>query len=348
VSGAPCRACSWSHRLLLAAGLVIAFATPAAWGHPLSPGLLQLEELAGGRYAVLWKVPTATYDAVRLSPQLPARCQELDAPAKSDDGVAIVATWVVDCGTPGLAGESLRIRGLEQSSTDVLVSVIGLHAPPLNVVLSSVATAYVVPATPHLRQVFVSYGQLGIEHILTGYDHVLFVVALTLLVGTLLVGTLRRLLIAVTGFTLGHSLTLSLATLDLIHLPAPPIEAMIAGSIVVLAAEVAVRGRRDTLIVRAPWLVTTIFGLFHGLGFAGALREIGLPHAATVPALAAFNIGVELGQLGIVCACLLLGVIVRRLSALEPLRDARLAAYPIGLIAAFWTIERVVAALSFH
>jgi hydrogenase/urease accessory protein HupE len=328
--------------LPLAMGFTLFFAsTPEAQAHPLSPGLLQLEELAGGRYAVLWKVPSATYDAVRLEPRLPARCHELDPAARTDNGIASISTWVVDCGAPGLAGESIRIRGLEQSSTDVLVTVIGLHGPPLHVVLSSVATTYTVPATPHLRQVFSSYGQLGVEHILTGYDHVLFVVALTLLVVTL-----RRLLIAVTGFTLGHSLTLSLATLDVIHVPAPPIEAMIAGSIVVLAAEVAARGRRDTLIVRAPWLVTTIFGLFHGLGFAGALREIGLPHAATVPALAAFNIGVEVGQLGIVCACLLVGVLLRRLTALAPLLDVRLAAYPIGLIAAFWTIERVVTALA--
>jgi len=147
----------------------------------------------------------------------------------------------------------------------VLVSIVGASGAPLHAVLSSTTTAYAVPATPRLRQVFASYGALGVEHILTGYDHVLFVVALTLLVGTL-----RGLLIAVTGFTLGHSLTLSLATFDVIHIPSPPIEAMIAGSIVVLAAEVAAPGRRDTLVVRAPWLVTTIFGLFHGLGFAGA------------------------------------------------------------------------------
>jgi len=249
--------------------------------------------------------------------------------------------WVLDCSPSGLAAGAVRIVGLEQSSNDVLVSIVGASGAPLHAVLSSTTTAYAVPATPRLRQVFASYGALGVEHILTGYDHVLFVVALTLLVGTL-----RGLLIAVTGFTLGHSLTLSLATFDVIHVPSPPIEAMIAGSIVVLAAEVAAPGRRDTLVVRAPWVVTTIFGLFHGLGFAGALREIGLPNAATVPALAAFNIGVEVGQLGIVCACVLLGALLRRVRAIESLRDARLAAYPIGLIAAFWTIERVATALS--
>jgi hydrogenase/urease accessory protein HupE len=326
--------------LITAAAAMLAPAPPAAWAHPLSPGLLQLEELGGGRYAVLWKVPSTTYDAVRLVPQLPPRCHELEAPATRDAGVASITTWVVDCGASGLAGASIRIVGLEESSNDVLVSVIGVRGEPLHAVLSSTAPAYQVPATPSLHQVFLSYGQLGVEHILTGYDHLLFVVALTLLVGTL-----RRLLIAITGFTLGHSLTLSLATLNVLDVPAPPIEAMIAGSIVVLAHEIAARGRRDTLVVRAPWLVTTIFGLFHGLGFAGALREIGLPHAATIPALAAFNVGVELGQVGIVCACLLLGFIVRRLRAFETLRDARLAAYPIGLMAAFWTIERVVAAL---
>jgi hypothetical protein len=267
--------------------------------------LLQLEEIGAGRYAVLWKVPSTTYDPVRLVPQLPQSCRELDAPATSDAGVASITTWVVECGPSGLAGGAVRIVGLEQSSNDVLVSIVGASGAPLHAVLSSTTTAYAVPATPRLRQVFASYGALGVEHILTGYD-----------------------------------------TFDVIHVPSPPIEAMIAGSIVVLAAEVAAPGRRDTLVVRAPWVVTTIFGLFHGLGFAGALREIGLPNAATVPALAAFNIGVKVGQLGIVCACVLLGALLRRVRAIESLRDARLAAYPIGLIAAFWTIERVATALS--
>jgi hydrogenase/urease accessory protein HupE len=277
---------------------------------------------------------------VRLVPQLPSRCRDVDAPSTTDTGVAHIVTWIADCGASGIAGEGIRIVGIEQSSIDVLVSVTGASGPPLHAVLNAATTAWMVPATPQLGEVLASYGALGVEHMLTGYDHVLFVVALTLLVGTL-----RRLVIAVTGFTLGHSLTLSLATLDLLRVPTAPIEAMIAASIVLLAAEVAARGRRATLVARVPFIVTSIFGLLHGVGFAGALREIGLPQAATVPALAAFNVGVEVGQLGVVGACLLLGVVIRRVAAFELLRDVRLAAYPIGLVAAFWTIERVVAAL---
>jgi hydrogenase/urease accessory protein HupE len=323
-------------RVALACSLVAAGST---FAHPLSPGLLQLEELGGGRYSVLWKLPATSFDAVRLVPDLPATCHDAAEPTTTDTGVAILTRWIVDCGDADLAGGTVRVVGLEQSSNDVLLSIVSSRGARLTAVLTASVPAYTVPSVPGLGRVLTDYGALGVRHILTGYDHVLFVIALTLLVGRL-----RDLAIAVTGFTLGHSLTLSLATLNLVQIAPAPVEALIAASIVVLAAEVAARGYRTTLVTRAPWLVTAIFGLFHGLGFAGALREIGLPYRQTVPALAAFNVGVELGQLGIVCVCLAIGALLRRVRAPQALRDARLAAYAIGVLAAFWTFERIVVA----
>jgi hydrogenase/urease accessory protein HupE len=311
-----------------------------AVAHPLAPGLLQLEELGAGRYAVIWKVPSSSFDTERLVPQLPAACRDLVSPTTTDVGTAFVTSSIVDCGPAGLAGTTLQVLGLEQSSVDVLLSVIPARGATVHAVLSASAASYALPAASSLPAVLRGYAALGVHHILTGYDHLLFVVALTLLVASR-----RELLIAVTGFTLGHSLTLSLATLNLVQVPAAPIEALIAASIVVLAAEVAAHRPCQTLPTRAPWLVTTLFGFLHGLGFAGALREIGLPQDATVPALAAFNLGVELGQLGIVAVCLAVRALLRRVPATAPLRDGRLVAYPIGLLAAFWTCQRVVLAL---
>lgn len=312
---------------------------PAA-AHPLAPALLRVQELGNGRYAVLWKASTTTYDPVQLIPQLPRRCKEISEPEVLDDGASTVATWSVDCGPEGIAGGRIDIVGLDRSSIDVLVSIASANGDTHNTVLSaSAGTYYVVPERPGLGSTLRDYAQLGIEHILTGYDHLLFVLALTVMITAP-----RRLIIAVTGFTLGHSVTLSAAALGAINVPSAPVEALIAASILVLAVEIAQRGR-TTLTSKLPWLVTGAFGLLHGLGFAGALREIGLPQGATIPALAGFNAGVEIGQLAVVCLALVAGALLARAPA--ALRDPRLAAYPIGFLAAFWTIDRTLTALAF-
>jgi opacity protein-like surface antigen len=188
-----------------------------------------------------------------------------------------------------------------------------------------------------LGEVAWAYLVLGVEHILGGIDHLLFVLALLLIVR----GSLR-IVATITAFTLAHSITLVAATLGWIHMPGPPVEAIIALSIVFVAAEVVhgLRGK-PALTARSPWVVAFSFGLLHGLGFAGALAEVGLPQKAIPVALLMFNVGVEVGQLVFVAAALLLGVLFVKLVTVRPAWTTGLVAYGIGSVAAFWTVERV-------
>ena len=184
-----------------------------------------------------------------------------------------------------------------------------------------------------------TYTALGIEHILTGFDHLCFVLALVLLVSGH-----RRLFWTVTAFTLAHSLTLALATLGVVHVPRPPVEATIALSIVFVASEIIQKHRgREGLAARQPWLVAFAFGLLHGLGFAGALAEIGLPQNSIPLALLFFNIGVEVGQLLFIAGVLAVARVLTLIAAndIQLRRAAQVPAYLIGGIASYWTIERV-------
>jgi hydrogenase/urease accessory protein HupE len=196
-------------------------------------------------------------------------------------------------------------------------------------------------ATPGAFEVVRTYTLLGIEHILTGFDHLLFVLALILIVR----GT-RRLLVTITAFTIAHSITLALATLGVVHIPGPPVEATIALSIVFVAAEILrLRQGRESLASRKPWIVAFTFGLLHGLGFAGALAEVGLPQKSIPLALLFFNVGVEIGQLLFISAVFALTAAARRAwrGRPTPAWGGALASYVIGGMASFWLVERIAA-----
>jgi hypothetical protein len=184
-----------------------------------------------------------------------------------------------------------------------------------------------------------AYGLLGEEHILGGIDHLLFVLGLLFLVGLR-----RRLVLTITAFTVAHSLTLALSALDLLTLRPPPVEAVIALSIMLVAAEAL--HDKPTVSRRWPALVALIFGLVHGLGFAGALKEIGLPENHLTVALLTFNLGVEFGQLMVVALAAGLAWALRRWLPAghpAPLRARVAVLYGIGALAAFWTLERTAA-----
>ena len=181
------------------------------------------------------------------------------------------------------------------------------------------------------------YLQLGFTHIWSGIDHLLYVFGLVLLVRT------PRLLIkTITGFTLAHSVSLAAASLGYVNIPPAPVEAVIALSIVYIAVELLrVREGQPSLAARAPWLVSMSIGLLHGLGFAGALAEVGLPAGAIPQALLLFNIGIEIGQITFVALVLAAGdALIRYLPRLTTsLRWV--PPYAIGSFASFWVIERI-------
>ena len=331
-------------RLLCAAVACVAsilVLTGHAAAHPLTPAFLEVEERADGRLAVTWKTTLSQLPGVVLKPQLPAGCLAEGNPTQTLCGTAVVEHWSARCGESGLAGHEIAIDGLRDSKTDALLRVALADGRTVQAILRPDAPSLVVPVQPTKLGVLRDYGRLGIEHILTGPDHLLFVLGLLLLVA----GPLM-LLKTVTAFTVGHSITLSLAVLGLAKLPPDPIEIGIAASVLLLAVELTRRdAARASLMRRLPWLLAGLFGLLHGLGFAGALSEVGLPEGEIPLALAAFNLGIEIGQLVFVAAVVTLAEGLRRAAGVRPAWLELGSAYVMGSLAAMWCIERSVAML---
>lgn len=311
--------------------------TAAVLAHEVRPAYLELRETAPGTYDVLWKVP-ALGDQRRLSldVQFPMDTRCLVEPHGSFAGGAYIERWRIQR-PGGLARQAVVIQGLAATKVDVLVRLTDRRGVTQTARATPDFPSVTLEASASRWNVAGTYGVLGVEHILFGFDHLLFVLALLLLVNgwTRLVGT-------ITAFTLAHSLSLVLATLGWVRVPAPPVEACIALSIVFVAAEILHRrSGKPGLTERQPWIVAFGFGLLHGLGFAGALSEVGLPAHAIPMALLFFNLGVEAGQLLFVIASLGLMTAVRPLILTLP-RLIRLSPpYAIGAVAMFWVFERV-------
>ncbi len=305
----------------------------------MRPGYLEIRESAPDTYDVLWKVP-ALGDNMRLGLYL-RFADDVDMvtePVVGFFGNAHIQRMRIHR-QGGLTGSSVTIDGLDATFTDVLLRLERADGTEITHRLTPAAPSYLIEAEPRRGQVALTYFALGVEHILSGVDHLLFVLALLMVV----VGW-RKLVGTITAFTVAHSITLALAALGFVHVPGPPVEAVIALSIVFVAAEI-IRGRRGDsgLTARMPWIVAFTFGLLHGFGFAGALSEIGLPQSAIPLALFTFNVGVEAGQLLFVGAVLASYLIVHRIQLTPPDWAWPIPAYVIGGIAAYWMIERVAA-----
>ncbi len=327
--------------------LVLALAAPASHAHEVRPGYLQVQEVSADVYDVLWKVPARGEYRLSLYVRLPDSCQ-----GKPSHGTfvadAFVERWQAKC-PGGLVGKTLGIDGLSATRTDVLARVERLDGTTQTVRLTPEQVSFVVTAAPGRLEVAKTYFVLGVEHILLGIDHLLFVLGLLFLVGSW-----RRLVATVTAFTVAHSITLAAATLGWVHVSQAPVEAVIALSVMFVAAEIlhAAQGKPG-LAARAPWVVAFVFGLLHGFGFAGALRGVGLPEKDVPLALLMFNVGVEVGQLmfiaGVVALFSLLTRLIRRRTSGEhgPWYTESMirtpVAYVVGSLAAFWVVQRVVA-----
>jgi hydrogenase/urease accessory protein HupE len=318
--------------LLLCTGL-----SNLAQTHELQPSSMEVRQLTSERFEVIWRAPVYYRKKHPAQLQLPDTWKTVGQPSIRQLPDAALHRHVVDVPGGVINNAVIRFAGLESTITDVFARFVWLDG--------SETTAIARPSQPWIKiiaqrsawQVAWDYTVLGVDHILSGFDHLTFVLALLLIVSGL-----RRLLVTVTSFTLAHSITLAAATLGVLWVPGPPVEAVIALSILFLASElVKVNSGLPSLTARYPWVVAFTFGLLHGFGFAGALGEVGLPQNEVPLALLMFNVGVELGQLLFIAIILSITLLVKRLHREWPSWVRQVPAYGIGGIAAFWLIERI-------
>ena len=323
-------------------GLALLFSAQITGAHESRPLYVEIVEKAPNAFVVTWKIPPSALSVTSPVVVMPGVCTASASPS----GTRLVKRQLFRCKND-LSGERIHIEFPRYNpSISTLFRLQRLSGENHTAIQGPKEPAWIVPDKEGSVPVAKEYATLGIEHILKGYDHLLFVACLVLIAGSW-----RRILITVTGFTIAHSITLALAALNMVRVPVPPVEAAIALSIVFLATEIA-RERRDTLTWRYPIAVAGSFGLLHGFGFASVLNEIGLPQTEIPIALLFFNLGVEAGQVlfvallvGVAAALTAFGVICRNSGiggqGIIPVRFARPAAYLAGSLAAYWMIDRV-------
>ena len=319
--------------------LLLLLLSSPAMAHDARPAYLEVRQTSPTRYDLLWRIPVTAGMPLPVMLRLPEGVQNVTEPSIRTLSDSLVERRVVEAPS-GLSGQRIEFPGLQGTIADVLVRVQPLGGEmTTTLVRSSQPWVDIAAPTGGAFAVFAAFVGHGVAHILFGYDHLLFVLALMLIVRNT-----RALVLTVTAFTVAHSITLALAALGVVHVPGPPVEAAIAFSIVLVAAEILrMRAGQPSLTANRPWLIAFCFGLLHGFGFAGALSEIGLPSAELPLALFGFNIGVELGQLAFIAAVLALVALARKVRVLDAVTElsARWAPYAIGSLAAFWFVERV-------
>jgi hydrogenase/urease accessory protein HupE len=327
-------------RLIVALAMLLAVAAPGR-ADEFKPGYLQLTQIDRDVYDVLWKIPAINeLTTLKVRPQFPdGTVMVSDVRSTYARGIA-VQRWRIRV-PGGLDGKTILFSQLSETRIDVLARLVRLDGTVQLERILPVGARFLVRSSPGQLEVVKTYTVLGVEHILTGFDHLLYVLAMLMLVSGW-----RRIVATMSAFTATHSLTLTAATLGWVHVPQPPVEACIALSIVFVAREI-VQGHRGRagLTARWPWAVSFTFGLMHGFGFAGALAQVGLPAGAIPAALLFFNVGVELGQLMFVAAVLASIAAARSLAQRcqfhQPDWLLRAGPYAIGGLASFWFVARV-------
>lgn len=330
--------CHFLLSIIFAMLAFLTFATPLS-AHETRPAYLEINESSPGWYSVLWRTPVLSGMRLPVVLKFPDDVRDINEPVVQELADSVVERRLIESSEGTLDGRRIDFIGLQGTITDVLVRMQTLDG--------AYSTTLVRPSQPWI-EISISKGPLalagayivhGVEHILFGVDHLLFVLALVLIVRSY-----RVLLFTITSFTIAHSITLALATLGVVQVPRPPLEAAIALSILLIAVEIIRRERgQSSMTAKWPWVVAFSFGLLHGFGFASALTSIGLPQTDIPLALFTFNVGVEIGQLAFIG--LVLGVITlaRRVKVTPILERYALpaATYAIGSLAAFWFIERL-------
>lgn len=306
--------------------------------HEIRPALLNITEQKPGWFEVTWKVPMRGGNILAIKPVLPSGMVPYGPPSSHTvPGASIeYATYQVKEGS--LAGEAITIDGLTALQIDVMVRIKFADGSGHSAILRPSTPSFTVPSPETKAKIAWIYLRMGIEHILQGIDHLLFVLGLLLIVGS----RYRLLFKTITAFTIAHSITLGIATLGYASAPVPPLNAAIALSILFLGPEIVRVWRGETsFTIRHPWVVAFAFGLLHGFGFASGLTTIGLATAEIPVALLLFNVGVEIGQLFFVLIIVQLERSFRILDIHWPRWAEAMPAYTVGGLGAFWTIQRV-------
>jgi hypothetical protein len=329
--------------LPLLAGAWLLTATVPARADEFKPAYLQLTQLNQDTYDVLWKIPAIDEaTTLKVKPQFPDGSEALTEMRSTFARGVTVQRWRIRV-PDGLDGKAIVFSQLSETRIDVLARLVRPDGSVQLERILPVSPRFIAKPSPGSLEVVTTYTILGIEHILTGFDHLLYVLGMLILVGGW-----RRIVVTMSAFTATHSLTLTAAALGWVHVPQPPVEACIALSILFVAREIIqVHRGRPGITARWPWVVSFTFGLMHGFGFAGALAEVGLPESSIPIALLFFNVGVEIGQLMFVGAVLTViavgGRAVHRLRLRQPAWTWRIAPYAIGALASFWLVQRIAA-----
>ncbi|QRY70523.1 HupE/UreJ family protein (plasmid) [Ensifer sp. PDNC004] len=320
---------------LLAFPLLLLFGAPAL-AHEVRPAFLDIRETAPDAFAVLWKVPAQGRMRLALDARLPRQCIERARPVRSFEGSAYLERWTVDC-AGGLRNSQIAIDGLKTTLTEALVRIGYQNGGSEVGRLMPDAPSFTVAGAQTSLEVARTYFLLGVEHIMLGFDHLIFVLALMLLIRD------RFMLFkTITAFTVAHSITLAGASLGYFSLPQKPVEATVALSIAFVASELLKARPNEVRLSEAyPWVVAFAFGLLHGFGFSGALKEIGLPQSDVPISLLTFNLGVEAGQIIFVVTALAIAWVARALLVLNTSLARQAIAYGIGTSAMLWFIPRV-------
>lgn len=331
--------------LLVVLAVLVLTCTGSARAHEVRPAYFEARETGSGEYLFSWKQPLVGDRMLRLRPRLSSGWLDRTPDTIEAGATYVVSTWRVTDPRP-LWGQVLTVSGLDATATDVLVSLSSAQGGAAQVTLRPESPSVVLNADLRPGLAVPRYLILGVSHILEGVDHLCFVLGLVLLVGFR-----RRLVGAVSAFTVAHSLTLAATALGLVHVDPPVIELLVALSILFVAVEVvrSVRGE-DSLTLRRPWLIAFSFGLLHGFAFAGVLADVGLPRNDALAALLLFNVGVELGQLIFIAVVAALAwawrAVVARRPGLDRPRLQFAPGYLIGSLAGMWFIDRAIAVIS--
>jgi len=301
----------------------------------MRPALVQINQVDDNHYQILWKVPARGEMKLKLSLIIDGHQPPTTRESYFIEG-SYIERWQIER-ADGVQGLQVRVIQPGSKLTDIIIRYESLQGEMVTGRINASHPSFTFPQELSYESVVKTYTMLGIEHILIGLDHLLFVACLVLIAGVN-----SKLFWAITGFTLSHSITLAVSSLGILSLPIAPLEAVIALSIIFLAVEIAKRNK-TSLTYRYPVVVSSSFGLLHGFGFAAVLAEIGLPSQDFISALLFFNIGVEIGQLLFIAGIILLMAVLQKFKHLNISRIEHLSSYAIGSVAVFWCIERILA-----